>query len=350
MIVRAAFPFSELRDTAKTVWSQEGRPLLKRARLKSRTLVSKIPGLRIRYALPVCIFFLVFSSASRVFSPATVGQSFGSPDVLSRERVMTRDHSGDYGWLKAADRRAYKPLLDRVDAREGWRRLRVSDGSFADWLRHLPTRPFGEAVLSAKKKSLLESDDPSVAAVLELQPNTHMLAAASMMIRLRAEHAWTAKETAGISFHFDGGQRMDWMAWEQGMRASFETGVLQILTMAEPNSSRESFCTYLETVFEHATPRSLLDDTRPVTDGTIAPGDVFLRADHHGGHAAMVLDVAVSERGQIAVLLGQGGTPARTLHVPNGPNGDPWFEISRDGFVDLGRDGVIEMSELRRWH
>jgi len=231
----------------------------------------------------------------------------------------------------------------------GFSRVEASPDGFGDWLRHLPVAKDGTPVTTARLKLVLAADHPNVAAVIALQPHSErLLSSSNMLIRLRAEYAWTAGRTRGLAFHYTSGHRSSWRAWSDGMRPRVDGRGVVFRRMGMEDASRSSFCGYLETLFRYASSYSLLDDTRQAEDRAIGAGDVLLRPGRPG-HALMVLDVVTNTSGEVRVLLGQGGTPAQTFHVLRTDGGCSWFSLTQDGTIDLGKHGVFRMKHLRHW-
>ena len=196
---------------------------------------------------------------------------------------------------------------------------------------------------------MVAGDDPNLAAVVVLQPHTRrLLSATNMMLRLRAEYAWSAGDLDALGFHFACGHLSNWKAWARGMRPLAAGRSVRFAETGIKDNGRTNFCVYLETLFRFASAASLLDDTRHVRDITVAAGDIFLRTGR-GAHAVMVLDIATDSRGRIRVLLGQGGHPAQTFHVLRDKSGSPWFVIGQSQLIHLGRRGKFGMDQLRRW-
>jgi hypothetical protein len=259
------------------------------------------------------------------------------------------DRSRQYTWLSRRARAAYMPLCDRIPSPAGFRRVEVAAGSFADWLRHLPAAATDRAVTNFRKKVVRSAGDARVAAVIELQPGAgNLLTAPAMLTRLRAEHAWATGKLPGLRFHFTSGHASAWGDWAAGRRPRVQGRAVQFEASAPADSSRESFCSYLETLFRYTTVYSLLDDTGPVGDGSIAAGDVFIVTGRRP-RACMVLDVAAAETGETRILLGEGGQPAQTFHVITGPDGKPWLPAARDGSIALYGGETLRRKDLRRW-
>lgn len=299
----------------------------------------------------VIVFFLaclILASGSQVLSPAALPRT-DAPTVTPMPKKTPAERSEPYHWLSRRQRDEYAALSKRIKPPVGFKRVAAKRGSFAHWLRGLPVAPKGTPVASADSSVVLAADHPNLAAVIALQPhNSTLLSGANIMLRVRAEYCWAAGDKDRLVFHFTSGQAASWEAWAAGLRPMADGRSIRFHNTAIVDDSRESFCGYLEMVFSYASSMSLLDDTRRVEDDTIAAGDIFLRPGRQG-HALMVLDVAANSRGQVRVLLGEGGTPAQTFHVICNDNGSAWFPITRSQPIDLGGRGVFGIKQLRRW-
>ncbi|MBN2562977.1 MAG: hypothetical protein JXQ75_18800 [Phycisphaerae bacterium] len=320
--------------------------------------------------------FIVLSTARQASSPALLHSETVSQKGVDEDAAWAVDRAGHYTWLSKKARQDCVPLAARIPAPAGFARVSVPVGSFADWLRYLPTASEAASVMTARSKVVLAADHPNLAAVIALQPHgERLLNATNMLIRLRAEYSWFAGRGAGLAFHFTSGHRASWQAWAGGARPSVDGREVEFRRAAEADGSRESFCCYLEVVFRYASSYSLLDDTRAAEDRAIEAGDIFVRPGRPG-HALMILDIATdaadatdvagapgegtrwAERGstaqpaaraQVKVLLGQGGTPAQTFHVLRNDAGSAWFPITQTQVIDLGKRGVFRLKDLRHW-
>lgn len=350
MVARFALPTEEVVAWCRWAWRDVCIPTGDRTVQKGRDLRRSSRNCTLRAIVPVGMALIAVASATHALSPAATDTVEPKIDIGAFVRHSRLNaHAGDYAWLTRAQRTGYEPLGDRIAPPDGFRRVMVPDGSFADWLRYLPVLPVGAPVCAAGGRTLLAGDAPELAAVIALAPNTEALGSAGMMLRLRAEYAWHANRLERLAFHFETGQRMSWQAWASGIRALNGSDGVRFEKTGTESDDRESFCAWMETQLQFTSCASLLDDTRPIGDGTIATGDVFL-VNGRKGHAMMVLDVAVSDDGDVAVLLGGGGTPARSLHVLNGDGVSPWIRLSKNSSESF-RVGnhAMGLSDLRRW-
>ena len=94
----------------------------------------------------------------------------------------------------------------------------------------------------------------------------------------------------------------------------------------------------------------------------VRPGDVFVYAagDHYierkmevkYGHAVMVVDVATDKKGRKAVLLAEGNTPARDIHLLRNiwnPFSSPWFYLDYDNGIFIFSCFYYERHELKHF-
>lgn len=297
----------------------------------------------------VVAIIVVLVSARRISSPTSLQGVRTTPEISARGRQQVACGPTAYAWLSKREAAKYAPLVDRIPTPDGFTRIPAPAGSFAAWLRHLPVSLADTPVTTGKRKVVFPANDPHLAAAIALQPRTEKaLAGANMLVRLRAEYSWAMKHLTGLGFHFTSGHLASWDQWAEGRRPSVSGKTVSFNPSAERDDSRESFCSYLETIFQYSSVYSVFDDTRPVEDGSIAPGDVFLRPGKNAC-SLLVVDVATNGKGEVYVLLGDAGTPAQTFHVIKPAAGAPWFPIARGDDLTIDANRTLRMRDLRRW-
>lgn len=292
---------------------------------------------------------VVLASARQLSSPTSLHGVRTTSDGSARRAIPVARSAANYAWLSKREAAKYAPLVDRIAPPDDFTRIPAPAGSFAAWLRHLPVLPADTPVTTGKRKVVLSSGDPHLAAVIALQPRTEKaLAGPNMLVRLRAEYCWATKQMNGVGFHFTSGHLSRWDQWAEGQRPTVSGKTVAFKPAAERDDSRDSFCSYLETIFQYSSVYSVFDDTRPVEDGSIAPGDVFLRPGKNSC-SLLVIDVVTNDAHDVRVLLGDAGTPAQTFHVVNSTDGSPWFPIVRSEDLTLDQNRTLRMKDLRRW-
>jgi len=303
-----------------------------------------------RLVAVVLVGIVVFTAAKQVPSPGT--RSGQTPPILEAsvpDPPKAIDWARQYAWLSKRSRASYEPLIHRIPPPEGFSRADVPQGSFADWLRHLPVAPSDRPVTNSKRQTVIPAGDDRIAAVIDLQPGAgNLLLSPAMMVRLRAEFLWSAGKLDALAFHYTSGHPARWADWAAGARPTVKGKLVTFRQERPPDDSRDSFCSYLETVFRYTTVYSVFQDSEKSADGTIAPGDMFILTGR-AAHALMVLDVATNPAGRVKVLLGQGGNPAQTFHVIRADDGSPWFSVSKAGGVTLRGKESLKLKDLRHW-
>ena len=83
---------------------------------------------------------------------------------------------------------------------------------------------------------------------------------------------------------------------------------------------------------------------------SILPGDVLIRGGSPG-HAAIVMDVAINNKGEKIYLLANSYMPAQDTHIVINP-GDgaisPWYTASDNRDIQLP-EWTFTPNQLRRW-
>lgn len=262
--------------------------------------------------------------------------------------TATRDELTRYPWLTPD-----KPIRSLEEALPappgGYMRVPATPGSFAAWLRGLPLRPAGTAVKAFDGRTLRFGDDPSVAAVVELDVGARGWQQCSdSIIRLHAEWLWSMRRASDAAYRLTSGEKITWPAYARGERAHWN-GTRIVWRRTRADASRTSFRRFLELVFLYGGTRSLASEGRSVSRAAIAPGDFFVWPGSAGhGHAVLVLDVAVAADGRRVALIGQGYTPAQDFHVLSPGTGMAWFSLDGES-VATPHWPAFTWLMLRRW-
>ncbi|AGC49228.1 hypothetical protein MYSTI_07956 [Myxococcus stipitatus DSM 14675] len=261
----------------------------------------------------------------RVMHAAVESAAPATTDAVSL-RAPSRDELARYAWL-AKDAKV-RPLDLSIPAPEGYTRVAVESGSFAEWLRGLPLRAEGTPVLHFRGGEVLPGDDARLAAVAELDIGTaNLQQCADSVIRLHAEWLWSRQQREQIAYRFTSGHLASWPNYAAGDRARISGAKVTWVRSAAADSSRAAFRSYLDLVFTYAGTLSLATAKGRPTREDLRAGDFFVLGGSPG-HAVLVLDVAADAGGRRVALLGQGFMPAQDFHVlsPGGALG-PWFPL-----------------------
>lgn len=241
-------------------------------------------------------------------------------------------------------------LQTRISPPDGYQRIEVQNGSFAEYLRNLPLKPHNSAV---------EFYDGSVkpnhgiyTAVVDLEIGDRDLhQCADAVMRLRAEYLWMQERFDEIHFNFTNGFRVDYTKWMKGKRIVVNGNETHWKQAASPSNSYGDFWNYLEIIFAYAGTLSLSKELGPVDPAGMEPGDVFIRGGTPG-HAVIVVDMAADTMtGEKVFLLAQSYMPAQDIQVLKNPDDKapgPWYPLDF-GQELITPEWVFERTDLKRF-
>lgn len=148
-------------------------------------------------------------------------------------------------------------------------------------------------------------------------------------MRLRAEYLFSQKRYTDIEFRDNNGKAYTWKG----------------------RADRSDFEHYLENVFSWCGSASLEKQLKPVGDiKDIQPGDVFIKGGFPG-HAMIVTDVAINDKGNKVFMLAQSYMPAQDIHIvinPMNEQTNPWYEVNEIKEVTTPQWEFLH-NQLRRW-
>ena len=209
----------------------------------------------------------------------------------------------------------------------GFKRVETSRDSFGHWLRDISLKKDKQVHLydgSLKKNQSVQF------AVLDIPVGKRDLQqCADAVMRLRAEYLYSHKKFDEIKF-------------------TDNAGTIYLLN---PAANRTEFENYLENVFGWCGSASLEKQLKPVdTISKIFPGDVFIRGGFPG-HAMIVADVAINDKGERIFLLAQSYMPAQDIHIVKNPMDrklSPWYKVD-DAIEIFTPEWKFYKNQLRRW-
>lgn len=220
-----------------------------------------------------------------------------------------------------------KIVSTRIITPKTYTRIEVNNGSFEEYLRHLPLKPYG-SLCKFYNGEYKPSEGIYVSVVDQEigQKNLHQCADA--VIRLRAEYLWNSKQYDKIHFNFTNGFNVDYKKWMAGNRISVKGNKVNWISKTTFSNSYETFWKYLETVFTYAGTLSLEQEMKSVSIKDMKIGDVFIQGGSPG-HAVIVVDIAKNiKTDEVIFLLAQSYMPAQETQVlinPNNKEISPWY-------------------------
>ncbi len=220
-------------------------------------------------------------------------------------------------------------VQERINPPEQFERVKVEEGSFAQYLRNLPLKPHGSKVKyyngETKGREVHE-------AVMDIDVGERDLQqCADAVIRLRAEYLYGKGLYNKIHFNFTNGFKADYFTWMQGNRIMVEGNKVYWVKRAEHSNDYTSFRRYLDMVFAYAGTLSLSKEMEKVSLDDMKIGDVFLKGEDPG-HCAIVLDIAENKATKEKLfMLAQSYMPAQDIHILKNPENSelsPWFSVN----------------------
>jgi len=208
----------------------------------------------------------------------------------------------------------------------GFERIKVSQNSFEEFVRHLPLKK-DKTIYLFNGQPKKNQDEQF--AVLDISVgNKDLQQCADAIMRVRAEFFYANKQFDNIKFTDNAGKAYT----------------------VRQNASRKEFDEYLENVFAHCGTLSLekqLQRRTSISDMQV--GDVFIKGGSPG-HAMMIVDMATNAKGEKIFLLLQGFMPAQSIHIVKNleyGNLSPWYMVKND--VIMTPDWDFQPSQLKHW-
>lgn len=256
------------------------------------------------------------------------------------------------------------PQGDTVETRfavpEGFERVPVADGSFAQWLRNLRLKEDGlqlhyidrygnpDGVVPAD----IYSTPQAHAAILEMQMLSWHEQCADTIIHLWSEYLYSQQRYDEISFTFSDGFVCDFIHYTQGYRYSGGKWVYNADNWT--GTGRNVFELYLKHVFIQANTWSMYQfDLDAVDINDMQIGDMFIiPRSSQGGHVVLICDMIKNpDTGEVRFMTLQGSLPAVEAHIMmNAQEAEfsPWQSI-KDGVFTSATYWSCPVENLRRF-
>ena len=251
---------------------------------------------------------------------------------LKRLQIIDTTTTNKYSWLLKYDIK--NAIINRIEVPVGFKREKVTAGSFGDWLRHLPLKPGNPDVhlFNGQIKNYQEGHF----AVLDIDVGTTDLQqCADAVIRMKAEYLYSIKEYDKLHFNFTSGHTIGFKKWSEGYRTKINGNNVSFTKTATADNSYKTFKEYINVILNYAGTSSLSKELKPVNDlKDIEIGDVFI-VGGFPGHAVLVVDVCKNEKnGEKLFLIQQSYMPAQDIHILKNFNTaefSPWYRINFTG-------------------
>lgn len=237
--------------------------------------------------------------------------------ILSTEMVSTKINN---------DKNTIK---ERFSAPENYIWIDEKPDSFGYFIEHFKLKKYGSPILKYDGTEIATQNLHE--AVFNIDTGTKDLQqCADAVIRLRAEYLFKTKKFGEIKFHFTSGDLMKWNDYKSGIRPIINGNSVTFRKTETFDDSYESFRKYMDLIFNYSGTISVNKETKPVTQNSdLKTGDILITPGSPG-HVVFIAGVSEDKNGKKLFLLGEGFTPAQSIHILKNPFNksiSPWYEL-----------------------
>ncbi|MBL3549273.1 MULTISPECIES: DUF4846 domain-containing protein [Chryseobacterium] len=254
-----------------------------------------------------------------------------TPDKTSSKRSSqeTQDFVSEGSVLVNTGKNTIK---ERFSPPKDYEWLDEASGSFGYFIENFKLKPYGSQILKYDGTPI--STQHLHEAVFDIDTgNKDLQQCADAVIRLRAEYLYADKKTDAIKFHFTSGDLLSWNDYKNGTRAFVNGNSVNFRKTGGFDDSYQNFRSYLDLIFNYAGTISLHQETKPVTKNSdLKTGDILITPGSPG-HVVFIAGVCNNKDGKKLFLLGEGFTPAQSVHLLSNPfnkKTSPWYDLNVD--------------------
>jgi hypothetical protein len=220
-------------------------------------------------------------------------------------------------------------IKERFPAPEGYKWIEEQPGSFEYFIEQFSLKPYGSPILKYDGNKIKTQHLHEAIFDLDIG-NKDLQQCADAVIRLRAEYLFKSKNFDAIQFHFTSGDLVSWNDYKNGIRALVNGNSVNFKKTAEFDDSYTNFRNYLDLIFNYAGTISLHQETSAVIKNSdLKTGDILITPGSPG-HVVFISGACKNKDGKKLYLLGEGFTPAQSVHVLSNPfdkNISPWYAL-----------------------
>lgn len=220
-------------------------------------------------------------------------------------------------------------IKERFSPPKGYEWHSEKAGSFGEFIENFKLKPYGSQILRYDGSPI--STQHLHEAVFDIDTgNKDLQQCADAAIRLRAEYLYKEKRFDEIKFHFTSGDLLSWNDYKNGTRAFVNGNSVSFRKTAGFDDSYQAFRNYLDLIFNYAGTISLYKETKQVLKTSdLKTGDILITPGSPG-HIVFIAGVSQNKEGKKLFLLGEGFTPAQSIHLLSNPfnkNISPWYDL-----------------------
>lgn len=270
---------------------------------------------------------------SVVVEPKQDGDPKKEPDPSPKPRSVAekphnQNNSSRYTWLENYDEQT--ALVNQIAAPVGYQRVKLTKGSFGEWLRYLPLLAKGTKVSLYNGQEKPYQRGANRVINIDIG-NRDLQQCADAVMRLKAEYHYSQKAYSNIHFNYTSGHKVAFEDWRKGKKPKVKGGKVSFsAATGNIDNSYSNFQKYMRSVFMYAGTASLEKEMQAKKIEDLVSGDVFIKGGYPG-HAILILDVVENPKtGHKLFLVAQSYMPAQSIHVLNNfnePDLSPWYPI-----------------------
>lgn len=205
-------------------------------------------------------------------------------------------------------------VRSKIPVPKGYKRIKTYKNSFAEWLRYLPVKSAGSAVLTYSGEAL--SDDYyTIWRVIDLPLyfRSDIEQCADWGYRFWYEYQIEAGFGDNLWMTDYNGNKKTYRQWKEGRK----------------NPSLKKFFKW---VCNHANSYSQKKGLYEVEENALRPGDLIVQNQTGGiGHVSVIFDICENEKGEKLYLVGYSFMPAQECHIEKAddePGSGGWFTLA----------------------
>lgn len=236
----------------------------------------------------------------------------------------------DNGIVAVKDSASFN-IKDRFATPDSFTRTYADSNSFGFYLRHLRLKSEGAQV--SLYNGEIKPGENVYCAVVDMEITSKDLQqCADAIMRLRGEFLFKKKRFSEISFRFLGDGQMH-----------------AYLSYAGSDRTYKTFRKYMDHVFNYANTSSLKKQLKPKVYAEMEIGDVLIQSGNPFGHAVIVADMCMNNRGEKMYMLAQSYMPAQETQILINPaDSTPWYPLS-GGFEIQTPEWRFRQTDLMTW-
>ena len=303
------------------------------------------------FLLPLLVSCVVSSSSNTMQNAdsTSIQNDSIADESFDLENVEEQNNGNDYANDFAIDTLATTISTRFTCTDTTFKHQEVAQGTFADYLQHLPLRPHGTRCHYWDGG---EKMWPYTAAVVDMDiDNEDLQQCADAVMRLRGEYLFFSKQYDKLHFNFTNGFCCDFITWAEGGRIGIKGNKTWWRNgEAQRDYSYRNFRKWMKMIFYYAGTLSLSRELKPVNIEDVQIGDILIRGGSPG-HAEIIVDVYKNEKKrEVKLMLAQSYMPAQEIEIMyTSYEKSPYHIVSYDQDIIYTTSWSFSINEIMRF-